>query len=721
SRKLASQITMKYRHPCSFLELVQACLLVTSVYSSRLYPRALTRDVNDGTLLSKNNAAFTLSPVVKEEPRDQVGENEPLALIKTVKQEPPDPTGAHFQAPPNFNFLRAKDEPKLLAGMSFSGQRDPQDRNPGPVNPLVPVKEEPMETDIVEQDYNQHFYPISPQPQFDHKPLQPQIYTQTPKSFDLNAQAPPDSQETVPRLFEGLYITSQGKRRFFQGGREVFLEKPPKKLKLEITEDKGKKPLFDQPTTPRQSSRKLGRVAKNANLNRSEDKQLDPAQLRLVNSWGPTTPEQAFARLMADAVYYAHSEELSRIKTDLPMHILNCKIFEETPLLRKLDQIRNALLDEMANSPLLGEKWRQQFEALEKKVPRYDVGRLQGEGLKQIQSVLLKPKFINEAYAPTFCRADASLDIQEIENIFNTVDSGHKIDIQESIPRQPTETQRPISTSDGAGPSTGRDTRPPEKTTMVGRTKEVQREQLDETMDEAMDFQKAKKQKIDETSIRKVASDSIILDGRLFTRIKSAFEVTDHPELQFPSYFGEIANVIIDIYQDSEKLKEMVPLTESFSNREHAFRRVLVNLTYFMKPIFLLDGFGEALFNGVTVCLIDGRRAPNFPYKGLVIEHLKVMKRLFVDPNVGVLNRLNVFKAGSPAILARIVLIQRTEPKGTKQIEAHASAARKKMKLMRAELEKMQKARRQPSRPSEKDKSINNAYVANIRPRIDGP
>ncbi|KAI9608285.1 hypothetical protein KEM48_003419 [Puccinia striiformis f. sp. tritici PST-130] len=71
-----------------------------------------------------------------------------------------------------------------------------------------------------------------------------------------------------------------------------------------------------------------------------------------------------------------------------------------------------------------------------------------------------------------------------------------------------------------------KDTRPPEKTTMVGRTKEVQREQLDETMDEAMDFQKAKKQKIDETSIRKVASDSIILDGRLFTRIKSAFEIS---------------------------------------------------------------------------------------------------------------------------------------------------------------------------------------------------
>ncbi|KAI9608286.1 hypothetical protein KEM48_003420 [Puccinia striiformis f. sp. tritici PST-130] len=102
--------------PLQLLELVQACLLVTSVYSSRLYPRALTRDVNDGTLLSKNNAAFTLSPVVKEEPRDQVGENEPLALIKNCQQEPPDPTGAHFQAPPNFNFLRAKDEPKLLRG-----------------------------------------------------------------------------------------------------------------------------------------------------------------------------------------------------------------------------------------------------------------------------------------------------------------------------------------------------------------------------------------------------------------------------------------------------------------------------------------------------------------------------------------------------------------------------------------------------------------------------
>jgi hypothetical protein len=148
----------------------------------------------------------------------------------------------------------------------------------------------------------------------------------------------------------------------------------------------------------------------------------DHIQIQLVKSWGPSTSERIFAKLMAHAAHYIHSEVIGPQEIKLPMKFLNQKILEDTPLFQKLLDIRNALLDEMTNSPVRGQEWRQLLSLLGNKVSRSHAG-LENNYLREFQGILVEREIANEAYTPNYCKADISHAIENIEAILTSAPS----------------------------------------------------------------------------------------------------------------------------------------------------------------------------------------------------------------------------------------------------------------------------------------------------------
>ncbi|KAA1075017.1 hypothetical protein PGT21_027090 [Puccinia graminis f. sp. tritici] len=666
------------------------------------------------------------------------------SLLKAVKEEPSDEIGDNFQAPHNFNSIRVKEDPENLLEKVSPAEKYLLHQNIRPQTTAAVVKEEPMEFDVIEQDYQRHFYPHLPQPQLDQQFRQHQIYTQPRNSFDLNVKAPPGSEDDMPHIFRGLHLSSQAKRKDLESEKDVYNEVPAKRRNLEVTKDKGKKRLLEEPTTPPQPSRNPSKLMKITNSKPSQQTR-DHIQTQLVKSWGPSTSDHILAKIMALAVHnYIHSEVIQPQKIKLPMKFINQKLLEDTPLLQKLLDMRNALLDEMTNSPLRGLKWSQP-----------PLAGLENHYLREFQGIFAQRETANGAYTPNYCKADMSQAIENIEAILTSA-SSRLGDFQYStLVRGMTHRETAISPSHPGGsiyqrigqdsvingnvmseqkkeargwkinnnggmfplPSCSRGKPLPRSqrstcafvsifdslqrrcnpsipslfSTSCSKTKTGLKKKRNfglislsvklstpllwlifvyiRSEDDFVNPQKKKKVLLDGKALRKAIAKSIILDGILSARIRLAFESTDHPEEQSIVYYSSVAGAITDIYIDSVELKEIVPPTQPFSAKDEAFRRVLVVFTHFLQPIFLVDGFGESIFTNVQLNLLDIRRAPTLPYKMNIIEHLEIMRKLFVDPSRGPWERLEVFKAGSSEIVSAIKTIEKEPPEGVERVK----------------------------------------------------
>ncbi|KAA1126525.1 hypothetical protein PGTUg99_025049 [Puccinia graminis f. sp. tritici] len=582
------------------------------------------------------------------------------SLLKAVKEEPSDEIGDNFQAPHNFNSIRVKEDPENLLEKVSPAEKYLLHQNIRPQTTAAVVKEEPMEFDVIEQDYQRHFYPHLPQPQLDQQFRQHQIYTQPRNSFDLNVKAPPGSEDDMPHIFRGLHLSSQAKRKDLESEKDVYNEVPAKRRNLEVTKDKGKKRLLEEPTTPPQPSRNPSKLMKITNSKPSQQTR-DHIQTQLVKSWGPSTSDHILAKIMALAVHnYIHSEVIQPQKIKLPMKFINQKLLEDTPLLQKLLDMRNALLDEMTNSPLRGLKWSQP-----------PLAGLENHYLREFQGIFAQRETANGAYTPNYCKADMSQAIENIEAILTSA-SSRLGDFQYStLVRGMTHRETAISPSHPGGSiyqRIGQDS-VINGNVMSEQKKEARGWKINNNGDDFVNPQKKKKVLLDGKALRKAIAKSIILDGILSARIRLAFESTDHPEEQSIVYYSSVAGAITDIYIDSVELKEIVPPTQPFSAKDEAFRRVLVVFTHFLQPIFLVDGFGESIFTNVQLNLLDIRRAPTLPYKMNIIEHLEIMRKLFVDPSRGPWERLEVFKAGSSEIVSAIKTIEKEPPEGVERVK----------------------------------------------------
>ncbi|KAA1131215.1 hypothetical protein PGTUg99_024309 [Puccinia graminis f. sp. tritici] len=624
----------------------------------RLCPRALSREIVEGTIPPKNGAALSISPGTQQDPRYLPRQQDMPSLLKAVKEEPSDEIGDNFQAPHNFNSIRVKEDPENLLEKVSPAEKYLLHQNIRPQTTAAVVKEEPMEFDVIEQDYQRHFYPHLPQPQLDQQFRQHQIYTQHRNSFDLNVKAPPGSEDDMPHIFHGLYLSSQAKRKYLESEKDVYNEVPAKRRNLEVTKDKGKKRLLEEPTTPPQPSRNPSKLMKITNSKPSQQTR-DHIQTQLVKSWGPSTSDHILAKIMALAVHnYIHSEVIQPQKIKLPMKFINQKLLEDTPLLQKLLDMRNALLDEMTNSPLRGLKWSQP-----------PLAGLENHYLREFQGIFAQRETANGAYTPNYCKADMSQAIENIEAILTSA-SSRLGDFQYStLVRGMTHRETAISPSHPGGSIYERISQDSviNGNVMSEQKKEARGWKINNYGDDFVNPQKKKKVLLDGKALRKAIAKSIILDGILSARIRLAFESTDHPEEQSIVYYSSVAGAITDIYIDSVELKEIVPPTQPFSAKDEAFRRVLVVFTHFLQPIFLVDGFGESIFTNVQLNLLEIRRAPTLPYKMNIIEHLEIMRKLFVDPSRGPWERLGVFKAGSSEIVSVIKTIEKEPPKGVER------------------------------------------------------
>ncbi|WAQ83852.1 hypothetical protein PtA15_4A301 [Puccinia triticina] len=566
------------RHQLYFLVgILDLCLAAASVCSSppKIYPRALPHEIVEGANPLRTEANVPISPGAQNNPRP----GKQLNVLNALQEKSPGEDGTKFQSLPNFNFLRVKKRPENLALPH---------ENIGPhAVTTARVKEEPNErNDEVALDYRLAFYPST---------LRPQL------------------EDNIPDVHGG-------KRKDYQAGKATHNSALSKKKKKEMMNDKGKKPLLDEPTTPPQSSRKPLQLAKGTNFKPSPRLGHYRTRTQPGKYLGYEKPEEVFVKLMAAAVPQPY---LWNTETRLLMISLMNKIFEDTSTLKKLDETRGALLAAIENSPL-ARRWMRVLEHLKLEISPF-VNSLGKDKLKELQAILSKKEAAKKAYKPAYCKPDMSTEIHDLEPLFKSVAGHLQIDPQEYIPWKEAQSENAIWTSHPDGSSAEMTNQELAKND-GDRVKPTRRRRKSANRDIG------------------ILANSIIVDGEVSAMLKWEFGKVDHPERPSAFRYDGVGNGIMEIYKDSLELKELKYLPESLSAKEDAFRRVLVIFTYFLKPMFLANG--SAFFN---LC--------------------EEATHNFESVATNAVEMLQVFKAGNHAVMAQVENIRKGSPQGMKNLD----------------------------------------------------
>ncbi|KAA1108255.1 hypothetical protein PGT21_005978 [Puccinia graminis f. sp. tritici] len=697
---------------------LQACVMVTSVYSStkRLHPRTIDTEVN---------AEFHISSPVQEVIRASSSKYKSTSLSNSPIE---DPNGENQRAGHRPTSIYFKEVPEVLSGKGCQGEDPlPQQRDFNLNDALDIFQEEPTNGGTLEHYYHHPYDPEAPQYQILYNPthnrddyLDAKASPNSKENTDDHKQKPLRAGDFVPMEPQPQYFQQQGSGQDFRGKNDFEknggfnFNNDFHVVKEELMDAETLQKYYSHPYDPQFPHYELvhhlpqhqvfGLPDPNLHVKSSPDlkdtvydqkRRPDGAatfasnnpqpetfplqsegfgteKFELVRSWNLSTPEQAFAKLLSLAVYgvfknrqgfemTANAETETQISQAI--ELLNYNLAEEIPLVKKLDMTRKALLEEMVRSPVPGKKWISLFKVLEIKT-KFFQKKLEGGDFQELGKLYPKRK-ITDTYIQRFRQADMHHELEDLEVLYRSA-HGRLGDVCEGIPIDQG-TKRKIHTL----PSD------PESS----RAKRLKQEKYNNHMVGTIGNKLNQKKNTDNDFIHlnyilrfkpmgktgfQIMAQSVFLDGFLFARIKAAYESQDHPEFQSIISFASIANTIKLIYENSMCLihtKSSSPVS-FFTAEKDAFRRVLATFTYFTRIIFQSPRFGNCLFDGTLMAIYALEQTKNFPTKPIIIEHLEVIRQLFMDPMNDYLGRLQVFQGGSKAIDAKIKKIMKEPPKG---------------------------------------------------------